>query len=106
LISYCKKCGWKIVTPREIVVACPRCESVPRSDRIRQAVARDKRLREWVVLFRISGEQGLGDTVDRLQTIAGNRQIKVDLDRLMKVCGCDPQDAIEKLNEQYPYKLD
>jgi hypothetical protein len=74
-----------------------------RKARIEQSVARNKRLRGWIAFFRTSGESGLGDTIKRLTALAGKRAIKADLERLSKACGCKPEDATKKLNEQYPY---
>lgn len=103
LITYCKNCGWKIVTPRDVVIPCPRCEGANRSERIKAKVAKSKRLESWVVFFRLANERGLGDTASRLVSVAGDRAIKLDLDQLLKTCGCEPQDAIEKLNDRHPY---
>ena len=64
-----------------------KAEAQARNARIQAKVERNERLREWVASCRIAGEQGLGDTLDRLQKIAGKRQIKAELERLLKVCG-------------------
>jgi hypothetical protein len=126
MIYYCE-CGWRIVSPIDIQLLCPQCAAVlsiqngamvvdgtdkthelserqlALKARIEQAVARDRRLRDWVTLFRTSTEMGLGDTIKRLTALAGKRAIKADLERLSKTCGCKPEDATKKLNEQYPY---
>jgi hypothetical protein len=71
--------------------------------RIEQAATRTQRLRNWISFFRHPSETGLGDTIKRLTALAGKRAIKADLERLSKACGCKPEDATKKLNEQYPY---
>jgi len=75
----------------------------PRADRIKHEVARSKRLRDWVTLFRIDGERGLGDTVLRLKPLAKSRELKDDLRKLLRICACHDDVAAGKLNEQYPY---
>jgi len=126
MIYYCD-CGLRIASSVDIRLVCPQCGGVIHIEngvclvegtgkthelserqlelkqRIDQAVARDKRLRAWIAFFRTPDETGLGDTIKRLTAKAGQRAIKADLERLSKACGCKPEDATKKLNEQYPY---
>jgi hypothetical protein len=71
--------------------------------RIEQAAARTQRLKSWIAFFRTNGETGLGDTVQRLKSLAGKRAIKEDLRRIERICGCETSVAIQRLNEQHPY---
>ena len=94
-------------------INCPQCanqiicdgEEQPsdRVARITQTAERTKRLKDWIAFFRIDGEQGLGDTVKRLKSLAGKRAIKDDLRRIERICGCEQSVAIERLNEMHPY---
>jgi hypothetical protein len=123
MICRCSQCDWPIHTKRPVRIMCFRCgndvvcgdessavsisgkspSQLALKARIEQSVARDKRLRAWITFFRASGEIGLGDTIKRLTAISGKKAIKADLERLAKTCGCKPEDATKKLNEQYPY---
>ena len=115
MITYCK-CGWRVMHEHATVVLCPKCgeqivcgdqhdpiAQADRKQRIDQAAARTKRLKAWIAFFRTDGERGLGDTVQRLKSLAGKRAIKEDLRRIERICGCETSVAIQRLNEQHPY---
>ena len=102
------KCGRQVFSIDENApIKCSRClagePSPDRKQRIDQAAARTQRLKSWIALFRTNGERGLGDTVQRLKSLAGKRAIKEDLRRIERICGCETSVAIARLNEQHPY---
>ena len=99
--SQCDKCGWKFYGATR--PDCPRCTDPDRRERIQREAARTARLKSWIAFFRIDDERGLGDTVQRLKSIAGKRAIKEDLRRIERICGCETSVAIARLNEQHPY---
>lgn len=74
-----------------------------RAKRIREAVAREKRLISWITFFRQSTDIGVGTTALRLFKQSSDREIKQMLTRLLSSCNCKPTDAAQRLNEQYPY---
>jgi len=92
----CSKCGTKLNCDGED-------KPSDRIERVKLAADRTARLKDWIAFFRHPGEQGLGDTVKRLKSLAGKRAIKDDLRRIERICGCETSVAIQKLNEQHPY---
>lgn len=71
--------------------------------RVVENVARNQRLRNWVMSMRISGEAGIGDTLLRLIKLAGTREIKRELKCMHRACTCNQIEATQKLNKDYPY---
>jgi uncharacterized Zn finger protein (UPF0148 family) len=126
MIYHCD-CGLRIVSSVDVTLVCPQCSAAVNiyggvmliegtsktqelserqrelKHRIDQAAARTTRLKSWIAFFRHPGERGLGDTVQRLKSIAGRRAIKEDLRRIERICGCETSVAIARLNEQHPY---
>lgn len=70
------------------------------------AVARTELFVSSLRLLRLDSERGIADTAQRLlvqeSTSPDAREL---LERLLKQCSCSRQDAVERLNEQYPYAL-
>jgi hypothetical protein len=61
---------------------------------------RDARLIEWLKLFAIESDRGVGDIVERMLSKVGGRAIKNSLKRLGVSCGCTNKQ--EALNRKYP----
>ena len=77
---------------------------VERVARIKEAAARNARLKGWLVSLRKPEDVGLGDTAQRLFLIADkSREVKSALRRLLTQCSCQRGDAIKKLNAEFPY---
>ena len=75
-----------------------------RRKRIAQRTARRQRLIDWVMSCRQAGERGLGDVLLRVVEQARGKEIRADLRRLLKICSCREDEAVERLNAQYPAK--
>lgn len=79
-----------------------------RRKKVEEATKRKARLIEWLRLFRLESEKGLGDTSDRLVKqkkksppwVPGDAHDAIRC--LLKQCSCSRQDAVARLNEQYP----
>jgi hypothetical protein len=64
--------------------------------------ARSQRMIGWVMFFRHPGERGLGDTLQRLKSMAP-KQLKIELAKMQKECACRTLDAVKMWNERHPY---
>lgn len=92
------------------VYTCRRCstEIFFKTDakKVRQQVKRSSTLVSMVMRYRVEGEKGVGDTVERLINTIGSRPLKrfkASLEKLGINCGC--QNRKEWLNKRYPYDL-
>ena len=61
---------------------------------------KDARLVEWLKLFAIESDRGVGDIVERMLSKVGGRAIKMSLKKLGVNCGCTNRQ--EALNKKYP----
>ena len=76
-----------------------------RKERIKQSVARTQRLINWLTFFRHPEDRGVGDTAHRLNVPSyKSLDALALLKRLLAQCSCSKEDAIAKLNKDYPYK--
>jgi len=62
--------------------------------------SKDARLIEWLKLFAIESDRGVGDIVERMLSKVGGRAIKMSLKKLGVNCGCTNRQ--EALNKKYP----
>lgn len=83
-----------------------------RRERVKIAVARDRRLFGWLHLLRLPDERGIGDTAQRLCLVARQRAARSPkraadarelLVALLTLYSCRRRTSVDKLNEQYPY---
>lgn len=73
-----------------------------RRRKVAQSAARQRRLIAWVLSCRQEGESGLGDILVRMVEEATGKEILSDLRRILRVCSCSEEEAIVRLNAQYP----
>ena len=102
----CEKCGWSC-NFKVNVPACPKCKAREAGITKHPRVARNERLISWLVFygkyFRPQ-DKGLGDTAHWLCMKSCNHPDTFkELERLLTMCACKREDAIVRLNEQYPY---
>lgn len=77
---------------------------IARRARVKQAAQRTQRLIDWLKFFRLTQDAGLGDTAQRLSSIAvRSPDAKAAIARLMAQCNCKPVDAVARLNAEHPY---
>lgn len=74
-------------------------------EKVRERVARAKRLDAWVSSFRKAGERGLGDTMYRLLIACQrrHRDIRSALHERLTACACVIDKAVDKINQENPY---
>ena len=60
----------------------------------------DAKLIQWLKLFAIESDRGVGDIVERMLSKVGGRAIKMSLKKLGVNCGCTNRQ--EALNKKYP----
>lgn len=73
-----------------------------RRRRVAQSTARRQRLIVWVMSCRKANERGLGDVLVRMVDESEGKEIRSDLRRILRVCSCSQEEAVERLNAQYP----
>jgi hypothetical protein len=80
-----------------------KAKPLDRITRIKERVARERRMHGWIRSLRTVDDIGLGDTIARLSKSTKSREVKEYLAMLLKVQACKPSDAIERLNQKHRY---
>jgi hypothetical protein len=104
----CDKCGRKIADAKlPVRCLCGQLDYGSRSERhaeVAALVARTARLISWLRFFRHPSDRGVGDTATRLLTSTQPAtDARRELERLLAKCSCSRVDAVERLNQQWPY---
>lgn len=74
-----------------------------RIQKIKDRVARDRRIEGWIRSMRIADDTGLGDTVIRLKRLTKSKEVKSHLRTMLQVQACDTGEAVRRLNEKHRY---
>lgn len=104
-------CGWKFYNNgKTIQTTCPQCQNTitveghyDRIEEIKERANTQKRLVSWLTLFKQPHEQGVGDTTKRFYSSSNTKEIHQLLKHLLSSCNCKLNDAVNYLNQQYPY---
>lgn len=71
--------------------------------KIKEKVAKDRRIEGWIRSMRTPDDTGLGDTVIRLKRLTKSKEVKAHLRTMLQVQACDTGEAVRRLNEKHRY---
>lgn len=80
-----------------------KAKPLDRITRIKERVARDRRMQGWIRWLRSADDAGLGDTVMRLKRSTKSTEVKAYLQLMLQLQACNETEAVERLNAKHHY---